>query len=450
MNIQTRKIEEGKEFKREDLLELKNIDAIVESYGIPAEGEYKDYFFEIDEKYVVTIIGKLKGEKPNIEKEVLTGIVSAGEKVQIRITASITEGKIETIEAINGAVLKEDISETEKIFEVSENGIYYFKTVADNKRSNVIDVEIGNIKERPRITVYDETKSGFTISVENEYTEGLVKEYKYYVGGELKSSGTTENKYIVTGLSCSTEYTNIYVEVYFEEGKLTSEVATARTSIVTIDMLETGEYIKYDSGSKGIITCRVLYPKSSSYGLQIVSNKNVTNFAANGSGDVKTAQNYYNNIIATLNSFANQYLNTTYALDVRCVGSNPANKNAENKGPVAIGQGGSSYLNIKGTDSNWTYDYNVMKDNNLFNGQSMVLASREIYYESGLWYHCLRLANHPQYKRHVLSSTYNNGLGGQTSYSLNYGFRPCIKLKDTLKITGGNGESEAMAYTIGL
>lgn len=370
--------------------------------------------------------------------------------MQIKITASITEGKIETIEAINGAVLKEDISETEKIFEVSENGTYYFKTVADNKRSNVIDVEIGNIKERPKITVYDETKSGFTISVENEYADGLVKEYKYYVEGELKSSGTTESKYTVTGLSCSTEYTNIYVEVYFEEGKLTSEVATAKTNIVTIDMLETGEYIKYDSGSKGIITCRVLYPKSSDYGLQIVSNKNVTNFVGNSGGDVTTSQNYYNNIIATLNSFANQYLNTTYALDARCVGSNPANKNAENKGPIAIGSGGSAYTNIKGADSNWTYDYKVMNENNLFNGQSMLLASREITSGSGMWFHNVRLANHPQYTAQTLSATYNNGLGGSFGFSLNYGFRPCIKLKDTLKITGGNGESEAMAYTIGL
>lgn len=40
---------------REDLWDLNDIGAVVESIDIPAEGEYKNYFFEIDENYDITI-----------------------------------------------------------------------------------------------------------------------------------------------------------------------------------------------------------------------------------------------------------------------------------------------------------------------------------------------------------------------------------------------------------
>jgi len=70
------------------------------------------------------------GEKPTILGEILTeGIVEEG-TVEIKITAGLTEGSIEIIEATNGAVLKTDTSTTEKVFEVSKNGTYYFKAKA--------------------------------------------------------------------------------------------------------------------------------------------------------------------------------------------------------------------------------------------------------------------------------------------------------------------------------
>ena len=232
LNIQGRKILEGKEFKREDLSELSKIGAIMDSYGIPAEGEYKDYFFEVDEKYVVTILDKQKGEKPTITGNIVTqGIVLEGGAVEIKVTAGISEGKIEKIEATNGATLKEDAqnTETEKTFTVNKNGTYYFKVTADNKRTNVVSVIVNTIIEKPEIVVKDITYDGFTIEVINNYQEGIVKEYKYYVEGTLKSSATQDKKYTVTGLWDDTEYTNVYVEAYFDIGKLTSDTKTTIT-----------------------------------------------------------------------------------------------------------------------------------------------------------------------------------------------------------------------------
>ena len=235
LNIQGRKILEGKEFKREDLSELSKIGAIMDSYGIPAEGEYKDYFFEVDEKYVVTILDKQKGEKPTITGNIVTqGIVLEGGAVEIKVTAGISEGKIEKIEATNGATLKEDAqnTETEKTFTVNKNGTYYFKVTADNKKTNVASVIVNTIIEKPEIVVKDITYDGFTIEVINNYQEGMVKEYKYYVGGTLKSpTNTTEKEYKIMGLEEETEYTNIYVEVYFETGKLTSDMKSVTTKI---------------------------------------------------------------------------------------------------------------------------------------------------------------------------------------------------------------------------
>lgn len=231
VDIQAKKLQEGKEFKREDLQELENIGATIESVVIPAEGEYKDYYFEIDENYVVTIIGKLKGEKPSITGEVITeGIIEQGGKVEIKVTASIGEGTITSITATNGATLKTDTSATEKTFEVIANGKYYFKATAENGRSASIGVEVNTIIEKPQISIKDVTDSSFTIIVNNNYAQGLVTEYKYYVGGTLKSdNGTTLKEYTVKGLSEETEYTNIYVEAYFNGTKLTSQTTTAKT-----------------------------------------------------------------------------------------------------------------------------------------------------------------------------------------------------------------------------
>ncbi len=242
LNIQTNKISNGEDFTREDLQDLSNIGAEMENYGIPAEGEYKDHYFEIDENYRVTIIGKLQGEKPKITGEVMTtGIVDIGGTVEIKVTATIGQGSISSIEATNGAVLKQDISVTEKVYEVNANGTYYFKARADNGRSATVAVEINNIIETPKIEVKDITPSRLTIQVTNDYAEGMVTEYRYYLNGTVRNTGTTNKEYRVTGLAEEREYTDIYVEAIMDDVTLKSNVVTATTKEEVMEIVWTND-----------------------------------------------------------------------------------------------------------------------------------------------------------------------------------------------------------------
>ena len=58
------------------------------------------------------------------------------EEAQIRVTAQISEGTIESITAVNGAELVESEENTEavKIFKVKDNGIFKFKIKGSNRK----------------------------------------------------------------------------------------------------------------------------------------------------------------------------------------------------------------------------------------------------------------------------------------------------------------------------
>ena len=94
------------------------------------------------------------------------------------------------------------------------------------------------------------------------------------------------------------------------------------------DTVDSPYYVNYPS-AKGTIKCRVLY-NDSTYGLQLVSVDPVEKLSLT-STDIETAQNLYNNIITTLNEKAEEYMETedgnVLAIDARCVGSDPLNKN---------------------------------------------------------------------------------------------------------------------------
>ncbi len=301
INIQTRKLEQGKEFVREDLQELANIGAIVESTGIPAEGEYKDYFFEIDENYIVTIIGKAKGEKPTIQGEIITkGIVEQGGIVEIKVTASVNKETIQELIATNGATLKTDTSGTEKIFEVSSNGIYYFKAKADSGRSATIAVEVNTIIEKPEIGIKNITDSSFTIVVNTNYQEGLVTEYRYYVDGIAKSTGTTNTEYTLENLSAETKYENIYVEAYFGDTKLTSEekeVTTLKILVTSIALNKTTTTIQ--KGKTETLTATIMPENATDNSITWTSSD--TSVATVSNGTITAVEEGTTTIIATAN-----------------------------------------------------------------------------------------------------------------------------------------------------
>ncbi len=169
-----------------------------------------------------------------------------------------------------------------------------------------------------------------------------------------------------------------------------------------------GDYVKYDTGidgigenQDGILTFRVLY-NDSTYGLQIISNKNVENITLgmDGTNDLtawQTSMDDYNNAISKLNEAAYNYAkNSPYALDGRCVGSVPTvgadgkfnAKNTEVEGTYSIPEDWTIPISWngnrdtgceKGTDTNYETDLAAMETAGLWTtNENYWLASRTV------------------------------------------------------------------------
>ena len=193
---------------------LKDITVALENDEI--NGEYKDYEYTIDSNLNVTINGAATGVRIKGNAEVQSGYVFEGNTVDIKVTASITEGTITGIEAPEGATIKTDTSATEKVYTVNKNGAYVFKITSDSGKTKNITANVENILSAPQITVSEVTGNSFKINVENNYPEGAITEYKYSVGGIVKQQGKTDKSYTVTGLIEETEYNDIKVAAYID------------------------------------------------------------------------------------------------------------------------------------------------------------------------------------------------------------------------------------------
>ena len=209
--------------------ELKDITAELTDGEI--NGEYKDYEYTIDSNFNVTINGPVTGVRIKGSAEVQTGYVFEGNTVEIKVTASITEGTITGIEAPEGATIKTDTNTTEKVYTVNKNGAYTFKITSDSGKTKNITANVENILGAPQIKISDITENSFKINVENSYPEGVITEYKYSVGGTVKQQGTTDKSYIVTGLSEDTEYSSIKVVAYINSASKESNTEKVTTEI---------------------------------------------------------------------------------------------------------------------------------------------------------------------------------------------------------------------------
>ncbi|MFR2534139.1 MAG: hypothetical protein ACLTEH_02880 [Clostridia bacterium] len=217
------------------------------------------------------------------------------------------------------------------------------------------------------------------------------------------------------------------------------------------DFFKAGDYVKYDSGSNGIITCRVLYTESSIYGLQIITNKNVKNVSLGGaSWDLGKAS--YNHAITTLNNEAMAYLNTNYAIDARCVGTNPQDKNLDTSKTVPLqfvpNGWATKESGCKDEDMYFETDYDAMKASNIHKtGEYYWLASRyidEFSSSSDFRVRCVR--SNSDYTSYTICYVAGAAIGNTHSY----GLRPCIKLKENVKVVSGDGLTEATAYELGI
>ena len=156
-SIQTEEIYKGNSVTLETLAggqlekELKDITAELADGEI--NGEYKDYEYTIDDKFNVTINGPITGVRIKGSAEVQTGYVFEGSTIEIKVTASITEGTITGIEAPDGATLKADTSTTEKVYIVNENGKYVFKITSDSGKTKTVTANVENILSAPQIKV---------------------------------------------------------------------------------------------------------------------------------------------------------------------------------------------------------------------------------------------------------------------------------------------------------
>ena len=257
-SIQTEEIYKGNSVTLETLAggqlekELKDITAELVDGEI--NGEYKDYEYTIDSNLNVTINGPVTGVRIKGSAEVQTGYVFEGGTVEIKVTASITEGTITGIEAPEEATIKTDTSATEKVYTVNKNGAYTFKITSDSGKTKNITAKVENILAAPQITISEVKKDSFKINIENNYPEKAITEYKYYVGEEVKQQGTTDKSYTVTGLLEDTEYSNIKVIAYINNLNKESNIEkiTTKQNIITYSWDEIAEIAKAISNDMSI------------------------------------------------------------------------------------------------------------------------------------------------------------------------------------------------------
>ena len=244
-----------------------------------------------------------------------------------------------------------------------------------------------------------------------------------------------------------------------------------------IERLKAGDYIEYDTGIEGVgkKLFRVLYPKNSEYGLQIISDKNIENVQFGGDNWIAGKESY-NNAIKTLNDKAQTYINLEYATDARCVGSIPTVENgifiSKNEGtdttvilppPVPEGEDSNnwwtSYTKPDGWDSNDSLCYNT-DENYIIDANQMksanIIQTNEIYWLASRY--APAFSSHCSFDIRIIindGSLNSNDIcrvlaeqGGAYGSLYERGLRPCILLRTDIKIIDGNGKKET-PYILG-
>ena len=126
-------------------------------------------------------------------------------------------------------------------------------------------------------------------------------------------------------------------------------------------ILKEGDYIWYEDAKGTKQKCVVLYgpenEKYNSYGIQIITTSGVETIMF-GSSDANKAKEDYNNVIATLNSKAEEYRKKAdgIATKARCVGSVPDNPSYDGPGYYHTGITDSQGVQIKEGDNNYEAD----------------------------------------------------------------------------------------------
>ena len=238
---------------------------------------------------------------------------------------------------------------------------------------------------------------------------------------------------------------------------------TIKKPLLVENTLKEGNYVQYVDGTGVTRKCIVLYgPENSnysSYGVQIITKDTVEDVElGNGTGSdqykdetyFNTAMNSYNTaIIYILNKKAETYLNTTYANDVRSVGSVPNNKNSQATEYQYI-----SFLQkysgsfLKG-DNNYLTDREQMTKLGIAaSDQNYWLASRHVTsHKEDVYFDIYYMGTTGNLTNENLCYIYDTGTFSSNSFT--HGLRPVFTLKPGIKVTGGSGTSDD-PYTLGI
>ncbi len=134
----------------------------------------------------------------------------------------------------------------------------------------------------------------------------------------------------------------------------------------TVADLVAGDWVTYES-AKGPLKCRVLYDTAynttneTDYGVQIISATNIKEITLGSGTNLSLALSSYNSAIETLNKEARSYINTenNYALEARCVGSDPRNPDQEGTEQTHSAQGNKCSFDGQKIKEKYETDYDV-------------------------------------------------------------------------------------------
>lgn len=350
-----------------------------------------------------------------------------------------------------------------------QNGI--LTRADDAKREN----EIALVKEQARLDISN------YIAEKLENGEDSIVNTPEKVQEILEAANqNNENKYYKgfteTGITTPSGYEVTYEELY------TTGSSGEGTTSKTVEDLVVGDKVYYDTGNisignQGIIECTVLYDKAyneakgTNYGIQIISSDVIKNSegtavtvplgyndnTVDGSDNFEKAKNSYNNALKRLYEEAQKYLNETYAISARCVGSDPADPDWDTTTNEAgyytkeIAEEQEEYHNhmetggwynnvFKNRDEKYNTDWTQMETITGINPASDYywLASRSVGVTSDGCYFRVSLLN----TYGILDSIGLCSLrtaGRTRSNSGSGGFRPIFTLNSGIKITEGDG-----------
>mgnify|MGYP005765398073 CR=1 FL=1 len=313
------------------------------------------------------------------------------------------------------------------------------------------------------VTTSNITSNSITVTVDaidNETGLATSDTYKYYLNNGSAITSTS-NSYTFNNLTAETMYT-IKVEVFDKAENKGEDSVTVTTGSETIEsILKAGDYVNYIDKNGTTRKCVVLYDSSSEYGIQIITMNTVEEismlhqFCDPSHTTIDLSQ--YNNIITILNTEAEKYLNPTFASMARSVGSVPDNPNYDGAGMYTINESWMAKYSgtFKDTDNNYEEDMNQMKLLQIDNiGEYYLMASRFVEYDNAdnwititLFVRNYSPSSGENWGPLILMSNENWSSPGSSTHT--EGLRPVFKLKDNLKVTGGDG-SEGDPYTLGV